>query len=79
MTSASPIKVFFSYSHKDELLRDELAKHLAMLRRNGVISEWHDRRIEPGTDWKGAIDAHLDSARIILLLVSSFPKKLHYK
>lgn len=40
--------VFFSYSHKDEALRDELEVHLAMLKREGVISAWHDRKIFAG-------------------------------
>ncbi len=33
------IKVFFSYAHRDEELRDELAKHLSILGRQKVISE----------------------------------------
>lgn len=70
-TANQPIEVFFSYSHKDELLRDELSKHLSILKRNGVISEWHDRRIPPGTEWKEALDARVNRAQIILLLVSS--------
>ncbi|MBV9790152.1 MAG: right-handed parallel beta-helix repeat-containing protein [Chloroflexi bacterium] len=64
------IKVFYSYSHKDEQLRDELAKHLSILRRQGVISEWHDRKIGAGSEWAGEIDQHLNTAQIILLLIS---------
>src|SRR4051795_7874378 len=62
--------LFFSYSHEDEDLRDELEKHLATLQRQGLISSWHDRRITVGTDIGEAIDGHLDAADIILLLVS---------
>jgi flagellar basal body-associated protein FliL len=29
------ITVFFSYAHRDEALRNELEKHLAMLKRQG--------------------------------------------
>ena len=61
---------FYSYSHEDEALRDQLAKHLSLLKRQGVIAEWHDRRIGAGEEWKGEIDKNLESARIILLLVS---------
>ena len=64
------IEVFFSYSHQDEELRDELAKHLKLLQRQGVISTWYDRDIGAGSDWAGAIDTHLNSAQIILLLIS---------
>lgn len=37
----------------------------------GLIRDWHDRRITAGTEWDGKIDQHLNSAHIILLLVSS--------
>ena len=63
--------VFFSYSHADETLRNELEKHLTGLRRDGVITTWHDRRIGPGEDLHGQIDDHLDRADIVLLLVSA--------
>ena len=42
-----------------------------MLKRERVISGWHDRKIKPGTEWKGQIDAHLESAQIVLLLISA--------
>ena len=63
-------KVFFSYAHADEALRDELEKHLAMLRRQGVIDTWHDRRIEAGEPIDDRIDSELEEAQIVLLLVS---------
>ncbi len=47
-----PIEVFFSYSHKDEKLRDDLEKHLSILKRQSVIQAWHDRKITAGTEWK---------------------------
>jgi TIR domain len=65
------IEVFCSYSHKDEELRDDLDKHLAILKRQGVISGWHDRKITAGSEWAGEIDEHLYSAQIILLLISA--------
>ena len=64
------VKVFFSYSHEDEKLRDELAKHLKSLERQNKIEPWHDRKIVPGTDWRKELDSQLNSADIILLLVS---------
>lgn len=68
---SEPLSVFFSYSHKDEDLRDELATHLTMLKRQGLISSWYDREISAGTDWAGAIDENLQKAQIILLLISA--------
>ncbi|WP_223280006.1 GUN4 domain-containing protein [Nostoc sp. PA-18-2419] len=65
------LQLFFSYSHKDEALRDELANHLSTLTRQGVISSWHDRKILPGEEWDRQINDNLNTADIILLLVSS--------
>src|SRR5947209_4150426 len=65
------IKLFYSYSHKDEKLRDLLETHLALLKRRRVISGWHDRRIGAGNEWAGEIDEHMKSSDIILLLVSA--------
>jgi TIR domain len=62
--------IFFSYSHKDETLRDQLQVHLAGLERQGLITSWHDRRITAGSDFGTAIDANLDKADVILLLIS---------
>ncbi|GAA3075515.1 toll/interleukin-1 receptor domain-containing protein [Rhizobium viscosum] len=62
--------VFFSYSHADEKLRDQLEKQLSMLKRQGVIETWHDRRIGAGQDIDQAIDDHINTDNIILLLVS---------
>lgn len=65
------MKLFFSYSHKDEPLRDQLATHLSQLKRDKIITDWHDRNITAGTDWAQAIDDNLNTANIILLLISS--------
>lgn len=62
--------VFFSYSHADEQLRDQLEKQLAILKRQGVIETWHDRRIGAGEEIDHAISKNLISADIILLLIS---------
>jgi TIR domain len=63
--------VFFSYSHADEALRDQLEKQLSLLKRQGIIDVWHDRRIGAGEDFADQIDRHIESDDIILLLVSS--------
>ena len=63
-------RVFISYAHKDEALLAELAAQLKILERNGLIEHWHDRKIVPGEEWDGRIKSELESADIILLLVS---------
>ncbi|WP_428428779.1 toll/interleukin-1 receptor domain-containing protein [Pararhizobium sp.] len=62
--------VFFSYSHADEALRDQLEKQLSILKRQGVIETWHDRRIGAGEEIDKAISENLMSADILLLLIS---------
>ena len=69
--SNSMIRVFFSYSHRDEGIRDELEVHLSMLRRDGVIETWHDREIEAGADFGREIGDQLERADVVLLLVSA--------
>ncbi len=62
--------VFFSYSHTDEAYRDQLEKQLSMLKYQGVIETWHDRRIGAGSEVERAIDDQINRDDIILLLVS---------
>lgn len=64
------IRVFISYSHKDEDLRDQLEVQLAMLKRQGLVEVWHDRRLVAGDRLDWTISKELDDADVILLLVS---------
>ena len=65
------IEVFSSYSHRDELLRDEADKHLSVLRRRGIIRSWYDRNIDAGAEFAHEIDEHLNSAHLIILYISA--------
>lgn len=64
------IKIFFSYCHADEDLRDELEKSLAMLKRQEKITSFHDRRIISGSNFDDAIDTNMSDADVTLFLVS---------
>jgi hypothetical protein len=66
-----PIKLFFSYTHKDARARERLSAHLSLAERQGLVQSWHDRKIPPGADWEGDINDHLNSADIIVLLISA--------
>ena len=66
-----PLKLFYSYSHKDEPLRNQLDTHLKILQRQKLIHPWHDRCIPAGKDWAKEIDDNLKRADIILLLISA--------
>lgn len=64
------LTLFYSYAHEDETLRDELGKHLKLMERQGILRSYSDRQILPGSDWRGEIDANLQNADIVLLLIS---------
>ncbi|MGB8700664.1 MAG: TIR domain-containing protein [Thermosynechococcaceae cyanobacterium] len=68
--SIMPIEVFISYSHQDDKLKDALMTHLANLKRQKKITAWQDRAIEGGQEWEAQIKKQLESAQIILLLIS---------
>ena len=68
--TSAPLEVFISYSHRDDQLKDALITHLANLKRQNKITAWHDRAIEGGQEWDTHIKQKLESARIILLLIS---------
>jgi hypothetical protein len=70
-TNHEPVKLFISYSHKDERFREQLQEHLIALKRQRLVEAWHDRRIAPGQEWEGAINENLEAAGIVLLLISS--------
>ena len=65
------LKLFYSYSQKDEKFREELEEHLSILRRKNLIDDWHFRKIQAGERWENLTLKTLSSSDIILLLVSS--------
>jgi hypothetical protein len=69
--ASPPFHVFYSYSHADARMLERLRTHLAMLRRHGLITEWYDRNIEAGTEWRDEIAQELEAADVIVLLVSA--------
>lgn len=64
-------RIFISYADGDEPHCQELEKHLRLLQRRGLIEVWHHRRIAAGEHVGNAIDAHIETADLVLLLVSS--------
>ena len=66
-----PVKIFYSYAHKDKTLRAELGKHLATCRTRRVCEDWYDGDISPGDDWDSSIKEKLRTADFILLLISA--------
>lgn len=68
--SAEPLKIFISYSHEDKRLKDRLITSLSALIREGKIKTWNDKDIDVSVEWKDELDTRLDTADIILLLIS---------
>lgn len=65
------IEIFLSYSDKDESLCELLLSHLSPLRRLDVIKHWHHHQIIAGQNWVNETIKYLDTAQVILLLISS--------
>lgn len=70
MKDKLPLRVFISYSHRDEEWKNDLDIHLANMKRQGLISVWQDRKILPGSEWDEAIKKQLEESHLILLLLS---------
>ena len=68
---SKPVKVFITYAHKDADAKDELITRLAVMKRNGSISHWHDNEIIPGDKWRDAIFSNLAESDILLYLTSA--------
>jgi replicative DNA helicase len=64
------VRIFYSYSHKDEDHKTSLETHLSILKRQGLMLDWHDRKIIPGETWEFEIDKFMNDADIIILLIS---------
>lgn len=67
----SLVNVFYSYSHKDQSHREGLEKHLKMLVRNKCIEQWYDSNIIPGSKYQKDIDKKLESADVVIFLVTA--------
>ncbi len=66
------IEVFYIFAQEDEELRAGLEKQLALLRKLGLITDWHSGKIYAGREWMSEIENHLHAAQIILLLISAY-------
>jgi hypothetical protein len=71
MTATKPIQIFSCYAQPDKFLLEELKNHLAPLERRGDIRLRDNLGILPGAVWRREVTSSLNSANIILLLISS--------
>jgi len=71
MPQDGALSLFISYSHTDELFRDELRGALTAYERKGELVSWDDTKIVPGQKWESEILENLERADIIVLLLSN--------
>ena len=64
------VDIFFCYARKDKKFLEEIKTHLMPLQRLELAKVWHDADISPGSEWEEEISKHLNTADIILLLIS---------
>jgi biotin operon repressor len=69
--SDGSLSLFISYSHKDETFRDEFRGALAAYERIGEVKSWDDTCIIPGQRWEDRILRKLETADIIIFLLSN--------
>jgi hypothetical protein len=67
---AVPLEVFISSSPEDEEQRQKLENHLSVLKHQQLITVWHRSNVSAGQRVAEEISCHLNSAQIILLLIS---------
>ena len=66
----APLKVFCCYAREDLKMLEYLKKHLTLLQRSDHITVWSDTNLNAGVEWKKELHQQLESADIILLLIS---------
>ncbi|MBE9157333.1 TIR domain-containing protein [Nodosilinea sp. LEGE 06152] len=64
------IFLYFSYAPADNALQIQLANHLTLLEHQSIITSWSSHKIFPGDDRTQTIHQQLNTADIILLLIS---------
>src|SRR5690349_17483347 len=68
--SMASIEIFCCYARRDQSLLNELRIYLFPLQRYDLINVWNDTDISPGAQREEEINKHLNTAQVILLLIS---------
>ncbi len=67
---STPLKVFCCSAHEDQEMLEHLKRHLMPLQRRSQITIWSDANLTAGVEWEKELHQHLESADMILLLLS---------
>ncbi len=65
-----PVTIFICYAEEDEILLNKLKAHLRPLQRQNLAELWYDHNVRAGAAWEPEIKKYLNTAQIILLLLS---------
>jgi nucleoside phosphorylase len=68
--TSDSFEIFYSYAKEDEGLATQLQKQLTMLKQQKLITDWYASKVAPGQVTSKEIMEHLNTADIILLLIS---------
>jgi hypothetical protein len=66
-----PTEAFLSYAPADEALVHGFEKHLAALKRDGLLATWHEGLVSPGASWNDVTCWWLDRAQLVLPLITA--------
>jgi hypothetical protein len=67
----APVRVYLSYSHKDQELVELLLSHLSVLEANGLVSLFYDRKLLRGADFEVELFRELARSQMFLVCVSA--------
>ena len=67
---AEPFHIFICYAREDREALESLRKKLTPLKQSGLAHIWYDGEIIGGKDWDAEIRRNLQSADLVLLLIS---------
>ena len=66
-----PLRLFYSYSHHDELHRSRMEKSLENLKIDGLLHQWSDHKIVPGQSISQEVRCNIERAHIVVFLMST--------
>ena len=65
-----PVRLFYSYSHLDEIHRARMETAVMSLQHEGLLQQWSDHNITPGSSISDNICKNLTGAHIVAFLMS---------
>jgi TIR domain len=71
LSMENTIEVFCSCAPEDQKYLDELLNHLKSLERHHPVRIWKSSDIPPGVEWEAERNRHLNSAQVVLFLISA--------